>query len=122
MLESTSLFGRPAGETGEYDARVHLAQMVSLLGPPPLKLVMRERVFRQVKVNAEVYNARGQGFRNMCKFWGEPCFNNENGKVVQKVWYYLWDNVDTIYCRSDTSNGPGQRRPRTARHHNGANG
>ena len=83
MLENTSLFGRPAGEAGEYDAHVHLAQMVSLLGPPPPKLVMRERVFRQFEVDAEVYNARGQGFRNMNKFWGRP-FINENGKVVPK--------------------------------------
>ena len=83
MLENISLFGRPAGENGEYDAHVHLAQMVSLLGPPPPKLVMRERVYRQVEVNGEVYNARGQGFRNMNKFWGGPFFG-EDGRFSRK--------------------------------------
>jgi serine/threonine-protein kinase SRPK3 len=32
LLENVSLFHRPAGEDGEYDAHVHLAQMVTLLG------------------------------------------------------------------------------------------
>lgn len=35
LLEDISLFNRPAGEDGEYDAHVHLAQMVSVLGSPP---------------------------------------------------------------------------------------
>ncbi|KND93789.1 Serine/threonine-protein kinase SRPK, partial [Tolypocladium ophioglossoides CBS 100239] len=35
LLEDVNLFDRPAGEDGEYDPHVHLAQMVSLLGDPP---------------------------------------------------------------------------------------
>lgn len=46
-MEDISLFNRPAGEDGEYDAHVHLAQMVSLLGDPPKELIERERFFRQ---------------------------------------------------------------------------
>jgi len=36
LLEDVSLF-RPAGDDGEYDAQVHLAQMVSILGDPSRK-------------------------------------------------------------------------------------
>ncbi|KAM5347419.1 hypothetical protein ACJ41O_010424 [Fusarium nematophilum] len=46
LLEDISLFERPVGDDGEYDAHVHLAQMVSLLGSPPGTLVNRERVYR----------------------------------------------------------------------------
>ncbi|KAF4949126.1 hypothetical protein FGADI_9130 [Fusarium gaditjirri] len=47
LLEDISLFDRPAGKDGEYDAHVHLAQMVSLLGDPPEELIKRERIYHQ---------------------------------------------------------------------------
>jgi hypothetical protein len=42
LLEDISLF-RPADDGGEYDAHVHLAQMVSLFGDTPEKVIERER-------------------------------------------------------------------------------
>ncbi|KAK8913076.1 Dual specificity tyrosine-phosphorylation-regulated kinase 3 [Metarhizium anisopliae] len=46
LMEGIGLFNRPAGEDGEYDAHVHLAQMVSLLGEPDEECIKRERFFR----------------------------------------------------------------------------
>lgn len=56
LLENKSLFERPAGEDGEYDAQVHLAQMISLLGPPPPELVKRERLYRGHRLKHPIMN------------------------------------------------------------------
>ncbi|KAL1844656.1 hypothetical protein VTK73DRAFT_2078 [Phialemonium thermophilum] len=78
LLEDTSLFGRPAGDDSEYDAHVHLARMVSVLGPPPEKLIRRERAYRKAEISLPVYNARGEKFTNMNKYWGGPFFTEDN--------------------------------------------
>ncbi|KAI1124798.1 kinase domain protein [Nemania abortiva] len=78
LLENTSLFGRPAGEDSEYDAHVHLARMVSMLGPPPEKLICRERMYRNAEISLPVYNSRGERFTNMNKYWGGPFFTDDN--------------------------------------------
>jgi len=50
LLEDVSLF-KPAGDDGEYDAHVHLAQMVSILGDPPEEVIERERRYCGKSVN-----------------------------------------------------------------------
>lgn len=100
MLEDTSLFGRPAGETGEYDAHVHLAQMASFLGPPPPKLLEREKAYRHFEIKGQVYDSQGRGFSNMNKFWGGP-FSDENGKPFRRlcskaVKTYVWSQTRYI--------------------------
>ncbi|KJZ75964.1 hypothetical protein HIM_04788 [Hirsutella minnesotensis 3608] len=77
LLEDVNLFDRPAGQDGEYDAHVHLAQMISLLGDPPRELVDRERFFREHRLESPVMNARGKMCKNMNEFWGGPFFDEE---------------------------------------------
>ncbi|KID83605.1 protein kinase domain protein [Metarhizium guizhouense ARSEF 977] len=78
LMEGISLFDRPAGEDGEYDAHVHLAQMVSLLGEPDEELIKRERFFRNYRLEKPVVNSRGKACKTMNEFWGGPFFNDEN--------------------------------------------
>ncbi|KID93619.1 protein kinase domain protein, partial [Metarhizium majus ARSEF 297] len=78
LMEDVSLFDRPAGEDGVYDAHVHLAQMVSLLGEPDEELIKRERFFRNYRLEKPVINSRGKEYKNMNEFWGGPFFNDEN--------------------------------------------
>lgn len=91
LLEDTSLFGRPAGEDGEYDAHVHLAQMVSLLGDPPEELVKRERFFRNHQLKSPITNRCGKKCNTMNEYWGGPFFDDDgksfslDGKQVQKL-------------------------------------
>ncbi|RMD40228.1 hypothetical protein DV735_g4902, partial [Chaetothyriales sp. CBS 134920] len=78
LMEDTSLFGRPAGEDGEYDAHVHLSQMVSVLGEPDQELVQRERDFRNYRLDKPVVNPRGKECTTMNEFWGGPFFNDQS--------------------------------------------
>lgn len=78
LMEDVSLFDRPAGEDGVYDAHVHLAQMVSLLGEPDEELIKRERFFRNHRLEKPVVNSRGKECKNMNEFWGGPFFNDES--------------------------------------------
>ncbi|KAK1763214.1 dual specificity tyrosine-phosphorylation-regulated kinase 3 [Phialemonium atrogriseum] len=64
LLEDISLFDRPAGEDGEYDAHVHLAQMVSLLGDPPEELIKREQFSRTYQLKEPLANLRGDEKKN----------------------------------------------------------
>lgn len=77
LLEDISLFNRPAGEDGEYDAHVHLAQMVSVLGSPPEALILRERMCRKVKLGRVVMNQKGKECETMNEFWGGPFFDED---------------------------------------------
>ncbi|GAB1319137.1 non-specific serine/threonine protein kinase [Madurella fahalii] len=77
LLEDTSLFERPAGSDGEYDAHVHLAQMVSLLGDPPKEVIRRERMLRNHQLEQPVINLRGKTCNTMNEFWGGPFFDDD---------------------------------------------
>ncbi|KAF5017525.1 hypothetical protein F66182_10537 [Fusarium sp. NRRL 66182] len=85
VVEDVSLFDRPAGDDGEYDAHVHLAQMVSLLGDPPMPVIERERLCRKDKLRLErpVINLKGKECDNMNEFWGGPFFD-EQGCIMRK--------------------------------------
>lgn len=79
LLENLSLFGRRAGPDGEYDAQVHLSQMISLLGPPPEVLVKRQPEYRNRRLQTPLVNTRGKTCWNMNEFWGGPFFD-DNGR------------------------------------------
>ncbi|KID74357.1 protein kinase domain protein, partial [Metarhizium brunneum ARSEF 3297] len=83
LLEDISLFERPAGDDGEYDAHVHLAQMVSLLGDPPKLVIERERLLRQNRLKKSILNARGKECMNMNEFWGGP-FLDDDDSIMRK--------------------------------------
>ncbi|POR39058.1 Serine/threonine-protein kinase SRPK [Tolypocladium paradoxum] len=83
LLEDISLFDRPAGEDGEYDAHVHLAQMVSVLGDPPEELIKRERMYRKLQLGRIVVNLRGKECKTMNEFWGGPFFDDDN-QILRK--------------------------------------
>ncbi|KAH0593263.1 hypothetical protein MHUMG1_08985 [Metarhizium humberi] len=78
LLEDMSLFERPAGDDGEYDAHVHLAQTVSLLGDPPKLVIERERLLRQNRLKKSILNAQGKECMNMNEFWGGPFFDDDD--------------------------------------------
>ncbi|KAH7260964.1 kinase-like domain-containing protein [Fusarium redolens] len=83
LLENTSLFESIVGDDGEYDAHVHLAQIISLLGEPPETLVNRERVYRKLKLVRTIENPMGKWHETMNEYWGGPFFD-ENGQVLRK--------------------------------------
>jgi serine/threonine-protein kinase SRPK3 len=70
LLEDVTLFNRPAGEDGQYDAHVHLAQMVSLLGVPTEELIKREQNYRDHQLKTPIMNPRGKECKTMSEFGG----------------------------------------------------
>ena len=76
LLEGTSLLDRPEGED-EYDAHVHLARIVALLGEPPERVISRERFFRGFKLERPVTGLRGEKCETMNEFWGGPFFDDD---------------------------------------------
>lgn len=78
LSENTSLFSRPAGGNGEYNAHTHLAQTATLLGPPPDEIIKRERLFRNHLLERPITNMRVYTYRNMNKFWEGPFFNDQS--------------------------------------------
>lgn len=83
LLEDVSLFDRPAGKNGEYDAHVHLAQMVSLLGSPPETLIAREKLLREHRLKWPAINSKGEWHFNMNQYWGGPFFDDDGKFPVQ---------------------------------------
>ncbi|KAF5543910.1 kinase domain-containing protein [Fusarium mexicanum] len=83
MLENTRLFENIVDEDGDYDAHIHLAQIVSLLGEPPEALVNRERIYRNLKLGRTIESPMGKGCATMNEYWGGPFFD-ENGQLTRK--------------------------------------
>jgi len=105
LLEDISLFDRPAGEDGEYDAHIHLAQMVSLLGDPPEKMIKRERLYRKHRLDSPFLNVDGKEFKNMNEFWGGPFFDDDSklyNQILGSVDRKIWKNLRTAYCRPNS--------------------
>lgn len=82
MLEDINLIGRPAREDGEYDAHVHLARIVSLLGPPPEYIIETEQYFRKAFLRRSITNPKGEESPTMNAYWGGPFFDDD-GKLTR---------------------------------------
>jgi hypothetical protein len=96
LLEDVTLFDRPAGEDGEYDAHVHLAQMVSLLGDPPDELIKRERNYRHHHLRTPVMSPRSKECKTMNEFWGGAFFDDDS-----KYYDSLSENSGRTYVLLD---------------------
>lgn len=77
LLGNTDLFENLVGDDGEYDAHVHLAQMVTLLGEPPPLLLKREKLCRERKLDGVIVNPKGKECTTMNEYWGGAFFDEE---------------------------------------------
>ncbi|KAG6203010.1 hypothetical protein E4U35_004725 [Claviceps purpurea] len=96
LLEDNALFERPAGDDDVYDAHVHLAQMISILGDPPQALVERERRFRDFKIGSTIVNERGEKCSTMNEFWGGPFFDDDGCMIRKELIKERRDLSDTV--------------------------
>ncbi len=79
-MEGKDLFTDLKDEHGHYNVHAHLAQMIALLGPPPIALLKRERSFRKLNFTPEIQNSKGQPCGNAFEYFGGPFFD-DNGKI-----------------------------------------
>lgn len=61
VIQGKELFRQVQDAQGHYDAKAHLAEMIALLGPPPLELISRSHSMQDFK-------------------WPEP-ITREDGKI-----------------------------------------
>lgn len=86
LLEDVNVFNGLFDANGQYDARAHLAQMISLLGPPPKELLEREKEYRDLTFEDAVPNPKGLMVKTVCEYWGGPFFD-DNGRYMQNELY-----------------------------------
>ncbi|OAA54151.1 protein kinase [Niveomyces insectorum RCEF 264] len=98
MLEGRNLFQYLTGPTHTYDARRHMAEMVALLGPPPSRLLQRERASKDVEWDDVYVTAEGRPAKTARGYFGGPFFDVQDNfrfpKLVPSV--TLEDSVPSL--------------------------
>ncbi|KAG6147150.1 hypothetical protein E4U22_000312 [Claviceps purpurea] len=108
LVQGTDLFDGSVGDDGEYDAHVHLAQMITTLGRPPPLLVKRERLCRENK-QSDLVSPKGKECETMNEYWGGPFFDDDGcmirkdlikeGKMVPQLLTELTNEDKTQFLR-----------------------
>lgn len=83
MIENEEIFQNRENGGGEYDAKLHLAEMIALLGPPPKEFVTDS----------------GRQAKSAREHFGGPYFDSQGGLgcelvifALQKLWtYHLYE-------------------------------
>lgn len=77
LLENRDLFRDICSNQGVYDSRKHLAEMISLLGPPPKELLDREEKWSRVEWRRAFPSVEGKLCWTARECYGGPFFNSE---------------------------------------------
>lgn len=77
LLAGEDLFQRVYDKKGDYSAKYHLADMISLIGPIPRELVQRERAMREWRWAPEALNSQGKLCNNAVDFYGGPFIDDD---------------------------------------------
>ena len=78
MMENKTLFGKLGDHHGNYDPHKHIAEMIAVLGPPPLTLVEHERACReQMSFEHPIHNEQGRVCNTVSEYWGGPFFDDK---------------------------------------------
>ena len=82
-MEGKNLFTHMRSSQGDYDARAHLAEMITLLGAPPKTLIDREIRWSKVKWSHAVPNSEGKLSQTAREYYGGPFFSSD-GEFMYK--------------------------------------
>ncbi|EEP80717.1 predicted protein [Uncinocarpus reesii 1704] len=77
LIENRDLFSRIRGNGDGYSAAAHLAEMIALLGPPPKKLLDREKEGRRWNFAPALKNPSGTLCTKAYEWYGGPFFDND---------------------------------------------
>ena len=76
IIENTDLFCHTHDTEGRYCAKLHIAEMIALLGPPPKEFVTRSDASIS-KWPDPITNEAGKPCRSLHEFYGGPFFDTE---------------------------------------------
>lgn len=80
MLGNEDLFENIYDENGRYSAKMHLAEMISILGPIPDSVIKREKEMNHWRWSPEIRALDGQMCNSAAGYFGGP-FIDESGEA-----------------------------------------
>ncbi|PYI29933.1 kinase-like protein [Aspergillus indologenus CBS 114.80] len=81
LVEGKELFHRIHDQHGRYDAKLHIAQMIALLGPPPPEILQRYQSMRTFSLPGPVRRDDGRLCETAEEYFCGPFFDN-NGRFL----------------------------------------
>jgi hypothetical protein len=76
MIEGKELFRHIHDQQGRYDAKLHLADMIALLGPPPPEVIQRYQYMREYSWPEPVRREDGTVCQTAEEYFCGPFFDN----------------------------------------------
>ncbi|RAH72489.1 kinase domain protein [Aspergillus aculeatinus CBS 121060] len=77
LVEGRELFQHIHDQHGRYDAKLHIAQMIALLGPPPPEILQRYQSMREFSLPGPVRREDGRVCENAEEYFCGPFFDND---------------------------------------------
>ncbi|GES62986.1 kinase-like protein [Aspergillus terreus] len=81
MIEGKELFQHIHDAQGRYDPKLHIAEMIALLGPPPPEILQRYQSMREYQWPEPVQREDGSLCETAEEFFGGPFFDS-NGRFL----------------------------------------
>lgn len=80
MIEGKELFQHIHNQQGQYDAKLHVAEMIGLLGLPPPEIIQRYQFMREYLWPEPVRREYGKVCQTAEEYFCGPFFDN-NGNI-----------------------------------------
>jgi hypothetical protein len=80
MIEGKELFRHIHDQQGQYNAKLHVAEMIALLGPPPPEVIQRYQYMREYSWPEPVRREDGRVCETAEEYFCGPLFDN-NGII-----------------------------------------
>lgn len=87
MIEGTELFRHIHDEQGRYDAKLHVAEMIALFGPPPPEIIQRYQDMREYSWPGPVRREDGKACETAEEYFGGPFFDNNGISFLSRTTY-----------------------------------
>lgn len=85
LLEDKELFAHLRSQNGVYTAaQAYIAEMIALLGPPPQKLIDREKHWRDIPWERSFPSVDGTWCDTAHEYYGGPFFDLEGMLIIYK--------------------------------------
>ena len=77
MIEVRELFRHIHDKQGRYDAKLHVAEMIALFGPPPPEIMQRYQHMREYTWPEPVRREDGRACKTAEEYFCGPFFDND---------------------------------------------
>lgn len=85
MIEGKELFRHIHDQQGRYDAKLHMAEMIGLLGPPPQEVMHRYQYLRDYSLPEPVRREDGTVCKTAEEYFGGPFFDKKGKSLTSHL-------------------------------------